>query len=121
VEQQRAAAAAEVAPQVVRQLAAELASVVEATQNEPAAEAPRPSSSLIPDSLLAAAVVVALLQAVESAVRPRAAVLAESAVRPRAAPVVELEALVAHLNSTAIPRSCRDRNWGATGPAARAR
>jgi len=128
VEPQRASAvaAAEVAPQAVRQRAVELvelAAAVAAKLNEPAAEAPRPSFSSTQGSLPAAR--VASLQAVESAaqplaaVQPRAALVVESVVQLPAEP----QALVARLklNSTRTPRSCRDRNSAATALAVRER
>src|SRR5207248_4502420 len=103
VEQQRAsaAAAAEVAPRVVRQPVVELAAAAEPTRNELVAEAPRPSSSSNQDSLVRSVVL--------GASQPRAV---ESAVQPQVALVLESEALVAHLklNSTRTPPSCRDRN-----------
>jgi len=121
-----ALAAAEVAPQVVRQPAVALIELAaaEAKQNEPVAEALRPSFSSTQGSLAAAAeaslrveVSAAQPQAAEAAVQPRAVLVVELAAQPRAA------LLVARLksNSTRTPRSCMDRNSVVTAPAVHAR
>ena len=127
VEQQRASAvavaeaAAEIAPRVVPQPPVELAEAAEATLNGPVVEAQRPSFSSNQRSLVAAVLGASPPRAVESAVQPQVALVVESA--QQAALPVESEALVAHLklNSTPPPRSCRDRNWVTTVPAARAK